>query len=108
MSRFTTAANMANTAPITSTTTTITNKKSDTMDKLFAIVNNASAQAAPVVQHDDNNPYIMPSFADNYEAWAYPEHQQAVFDDWISTATPPPTVATSPAMPNQAPMISPA
>ncbi|ORX68992.1 hypothetical protein DL89DRAFT_169166 [Linderina pennispora] len=108
MSRFTTAANMANTAPITSTATTITNKKSDTMDKLFAIVNNASAQAAPVVQHDDNNPYIMPSFADNYEAWAYPEHQQAVFDDWISTATPPPTVATSPAMPNQAPMISPA
>ncbi|KAJ1946383.1 hypothetical protein FBU59_002042 [Linderina macrospora] len=108
MSRYNTAANMANTAQITTTNNININKKSDTMDKLFAIVNNASAQVAPVVQHDDNNPYIMPSFADNYEAWAYPEHQQAVFDDWISTATPPPTVATSPAMNTQVPMISPA
>ncbi|KAJ2880557.1 hypothetical protein IWW38_005930, partial [Coemansia aciculifera] len=48
--------------------------------------------------HDDNNPYILPSFADNFEAWAYPETQQAVFDDWIATATvaPPSTAISSP------------
>ncbi|KAJ1723725.1 hypothetical protein LPJ53_001950 [Coemansia erecta] len=74
-------------------------KKSETMDKLFSIVNSTAQSVPPFAHHDDRNPYIMPSFADNFEAWAYPETQQAVFEDWIATtATPPSTANASPSM----------
>ncbi|KAJ2786396.1 hypothetical protein GGI15_001568 [Coemansia interrupta] len=74
-------------------------KKSQTMDKLFSIVNSTAQSVPPFAHHDDRNPYIMPSFADNFEAWAYPESQQAVFEDWIATtATPPSTANASPSM----------
>ncbi|KAJ2796811.1 hypothetical protein H4S07_006111, partial [Coemansia furcata] len=64
---------------------------------------NPAAQHAQVFsQHDDNNPYILPSFADNFESWAYPETQQAVFEDWIATATPPSTALSSPLLAQQA------
>ncbi|KAJ1961431.1 hypothetical protein GGI12_003255 [Dipsacomyces acuminosporus] len=75
------------------TANTARKPSSDTMDKLFSIVNPAAAVAAAAAQHDDNNPYILPSFADNYEAWAYPETQQAVFEDWITNASTPPPAA---------------
>ncbi|KAJ1883474.1 hypothetical protein H4R99_000788 [Coemansia sp. RSA 1722] len=81
--------------------TNVINKKSENMDKLFSIVNPAGQQAAVSFghhHHDDRNPYILPSFADNFEAWAYPETQQAVFEDWIATATPPCTTVASPSM----------
>ncbi|KAJ2883975.1 hypothetical protein FB639_002056 [Coemansia asiatica] len=69
------------------------------MDKLFSIVNSAGQQVPSFGHnHDDRNPYILPSFADNFEAWAYPETQQAVFEDWIATATPPCTTVASPTM----------
>ncbi|KAI8319841.1 hypothetical protein GQ54DRAFT_22451 [Martensiomyces pterosporus] len=95
-----TAAATINNNTITTANSNI-KKSSENMDKLFSIVNPAAAaqQAQAFAQQDDSNPYILPSFADNYEAWAYPETQQAVFEDWISTtATPPPTVAASPSM----------
>ncbi|KAJ1814913.1 hypothetical protein LPJ75_002569 [Coemansia sp. RSA 2598] len=76
----------------------IINRKSETMDKLFSIVDPAGQQVPSFGRHDDRNPYILPSFADNFEAWAYPETQQAVFEDWIATATPPCTTVASPAM----------
>ncbi|KAI9504968.1 hypothetical protein GGI25_001758 [Coemansia spiralis] len=66
------------------------------MDKIFSIVSAAQQQAPAFAQQDDNNPYILPSFADNYEAWAYPDTQQTIFEDWIATATPPSTAIASP------------
>ncbi|KAJ2499962.1 hypothetical protein IWW47_003290 [Coemansia sp. RSA 2052] len=72
------------------------------MDKLFSLANPAAQHAQVFSHHDDNNPYILPSFADNFEAWAYPETQQAVFEDWIATATPPSTAISSPLLAQQA------
>ncbi|KAJ2357633.1 hypothetical protein H4R23_006258 [Coemansia sp. Cherry 401B] len=63
------------------------------MDKLLSML---SPAAPAFAGQDEASPYILPSFADNYEAWAYPETQQAVFDDWIATAAPPPTALASP------------
>ncbi|KAJ2161908.1 hypothetical protein GGF46_001099 [Coemansia sp. RSA 552] len=65
------------------------------MDKLFSML---GAVSPPTSAHDDQAPapYIMPSFSDNYDAWAYPETQQAVFEDWVATAAPPPTALASP------------
>ncbi|KAJ2787633.1 hypothetical protein GGI18_003112, partial [Coemansia linderi] len=72
------------------------------MDKFFSLANPAAQHAQVFSQHDDNNPYILPSFADNFESWAYPETQQAVFEDWIATATPPSTAISSPLLAQQA------
>ncbi|KAJ2735792.1 hypothetical protein IW152_001264 [Coemansia sp. BCRC 34962] len=72
------------------------------MDKLFSLANPAAQHAQVFSQHDDSNPYILPSFADNFESWAYPETQQAVFEDWIATATPPSTTISSPLLAQQA------
>lgn len=74
------------------------NKKPNNMDKLFSISGSEAANAAAVAaasaaaaasHNDDNNPYIMPSFADNFDSWAYPETQQAVFEDWVANTSPP-------------------
>ncbi|KAJ2003181.1 hypothetical protein GGI04_003061 [Coemansia thaxteri] len=72
------------------------------MDKFFSLANPAAQHAQAFARHDDSNPYILPSFADNFEAWAYPETQQAVFEDWIATATPPSTAISSPYLTNPA------
>ncbi|KAJ2662168.1 hypothetical protein IW148_003057 [Coemansia sp. RSA 1199] len=78
------------------------------MDKLLSMLS-SGAQSAPLFAgHDDSNPYILPSFADNYEAWAYPDTQQAIFEDWITTAAPPPTALASPALTQQHMSQSPA
>ncbi|KAI7834355.1 hypothetical protein BX661DRAFT_196090 [Kickxella alabastrina] len=98
MPRLSAAQPSATSAVNTATTTTSINKKSETMDKLFSIVNPAGQQAQAFAQHDDRNPFILPSFADNFESWAYPETQQAVFEDWIATTTPPNTATGSPTL----------
>ncbi|KAJ1806182.1 hypothetical protein LPJ77_003776 [Coemansia sp. RSA 2523] len=78
------------------------------MDKLLSMLS-SGAQTAPLFAgHDDSNMYILPSFADNYEAWAYPDTQQAIFEDWITTAAPPPTALASPALTQQHMQLSPA
>ncbi|KAJ2262530.1 hypothetical protein GGI01_001452 [Coemansia sp. RSA 376] len=99
MSRFAPTSSPASIATYPATTTNI---KSENMDKFFALANPAAQHAQVFSQHDDNNPYILPSFADNFEAWAYPETQQAVFEDWIATATPPSTAISSPLLAQQA------
>ncbi|KAJ2816528.1 hypothetical protein FBU31_006542, partial [Coemansia sp. 'formosensis'] len=95
MSRFATTTP----SPATIATTSI---KPSNMDKFFSLANPAAQHAQVFSQHDDNNPYILPSFADNFESWAYPETQQAVFEDWIATATPPSTALSSPLLAQQA------
>ncbi|KAJ2885277.1 hypothetical protein H4R27_001516 [Coemansia aciculifera] len=99
MSRFAPISSPASIATYPATATTI---KSENMDKFFSLANPAAQHAQVFSQHDDNNPYILPSFADNFEAWAYPETQQAVFEDWIATATPPSTAISSPLLAQQA------
>ncbi|KAJ2818686.1 hypothetical protein IWW50_005729, partial [Coemansia erecta] len=76
------------------------------MDKLLSMLSSGAQHAPLFAGHDDSNPYILPSFADNYEAWAYPDTQQAIFDDWIATAAPPPTALASPALTQQAALLS--
>ncbi|KAJ1859475.1 hypothetical protein LPJ73_001787 [Coemansia sp. RSA 2703] len=100
MPRLAAASAPASPAATTNTATLNKNiKKSQTMDKLFSIVNSAAQPVPAFAHHDDRNPYIMPSFADNFESWAYPESQQAIFEDWIATtATPPSTANASPSM----------
>ncbi|KAJ2699373.1 hypothetical protein H4218_002679 [Coemansia sp. IMI 209128] len=98
MSRFASASPSASLATYPTTATI----KSETMDKFFSLANPAAQHAQVFSQHDDNNPYILPSFADNFESWAYPETQQAVFEDWIATATPPSTAISSPLLAQQA------
>ncbi|KAJ2747391.1 hypothetical protein GGI20_000529 [Coemansia sp. BCRC 34301] len=89
-------------SPASAATYPTANVKIEKMDKFFSLVSPAAQHAQALSHHDDNNPYILPSFADNFEAWAYPETQQAVFEDWIATATPPSTAISSPLLAQQA------
>ncbi|KAJ1732535.1 hypothetical protein LPJ61_001993 [Coemansia biformis] len=66
------------------------------MDKLFSILGAAAVPPLLLATHDDGSAYAFPPIADGYEAWAYPETQQAVFDDWVAAAAPPPTAVMSP------------
>ncbi|KAJ2760837.1 hypothetical protein IWQ57_006200, partial [Coemansia nantahalensis] len=67
------------------------------MDKLFLLLDPAAAPQSLLGAHDDPaGAYLLPPLTDGYEAWAYPESQQAVFDDWVAAAAPPPTAAASP------------
>ncbi|KAJ1668206.1 hypothetical protein IW140_000490 [Coemansia sp. RSA 1813] len=98
MPRLTASLSPAMNAAPTKTNIPAIPRKSENMDTIFSIV--SAAQSAPAfAQPDESHPYILPSFADNYEAWACPDTQLPIFEDWIaSAATPPSTAIASPNM----------
>ncbi|KAJ2847609.1 hypothetical protein IWW36_003773 [Coemansia brasiliensis] len=74
------------------------------MEEYLSMINAATPQSQ-LFSKGRENECILSSFADNYEAWAYPDTQQQVFfDEWISAA-PPPTALTSPSLATQSALL---
>ncbi|KAJ2726688.1 hypothetical protein GGI07_000411 [Coemansia sp. Benny D115] len=111
----TTAASVPTTTTKTSTTT-LSTRKPETMDKIFSFVaqsavagQQAAAFAGQQCQAADRSAaYLLPSSfgAESFDAWTCAETQQSVFEDWIATSAPPNTALASPTLDQHALMAS--
>ncbi|KAJ2647685.1 hypothetical protein IWW40_004499 [Coemansia sp. RSA 1250] len=86
--------------PASPAATRLTITKPKSMEEYLSMIN-AAAPQSQLFGKGREAECILSSFADNYEAWAYPDTQQQVFfDEWIAAA-PPPTALASPSLATQ-------
>ncbi|KAJ2616949.1 hypothetical protein H4S08_000547 [Coemansia sp. RSA 1365] len=105
MSRFT-VSTPASPAATKNSTTQVTSRKTNTMEKIISILGLDAATSPLFAAHDDSSAYVLPTSVDGYEPWTCADTQQTAFEDWIAATAPPPTAIASP-LPAQSVMLAP-